>query len=154
MAGGTGWIQMLCNVQEWENSLGLGTSRAHVLRVEENIREWWDIRNGLQSLIHVHGVMSGSFHHQHLTLVLQDLRCVCGLEGEAKIDSWRKVLDLGSSLLNRVLCFPSDTPAAASHRGILAEVLSVCRREHRIDLLSRSMTECSLSLQPGRVQFC
>lgn len=73
----------------------------------------------------MHGAMSGSFHHQHLTLVLQDLHCAYGLEGEAEIDSWHEVLDRGSSLLNRELCLPSDTTAAASHRGILAEVLSV-----------------------------
>ena len=100
-----------------------GTAGVHVQRVEGNIGQRWDV--GLQSTVRVRGVMSGSFHHQHLTLALQVLRCVCGLAGEAKIGSWHKILDLGSSLLNRLLCLPSDTTAAASHRGILAEVLSV-----------------------------
>lgn len=57
----------------------------------------WD--TGPHGAVHVCGVMSGSFHHRHLTLVLQDLCGVCGLAGEAKIDSWHKVLDLRSSLL-------------------------------------------------------
>lgn len=111
----------------------------YVQSVEGSTRQWWDVRNRLQSVIHVHGAMSGSFHHQHLTLVLQDLHCACGLEGEAEIDSWHEVLDRGSSLLNRELCLPSDTTAAASHRGILAEVLSVWSGEYRIGLLGSSM---------------
>lgn len=100
-----------------------GTAVVHVQCVERNTGQRWDV--GLQSAARVGGVTSGSFHHRHSTLVLQGLRCVCGLAGEAKIDSWHKVLDLGSSLLNRLLCLPSDTTAAASHRGILAEVLLV-----------------------------
>ena len=100
-----------------------GTAGVRVWQVEGGIRHQWDV--ALQNAVHRHGVMRGSFPHRHLPLVLQDLRCICGLVGEAKIDSWHKVLDLGSSLLNRLLCLPSDTTAAASHRGVLAEVLSV-----------------------------
>lgn len=112
------------SVSENDNLPGPGgTSGVHVQCVEGNMEQQWDV--GLQSAVRVRGVTTGGFHHQYLTLVLQDLRCVCGLAGEAKIDSWHKVLHLGSSLLNRLLCLPSDTTAAASHRGILAEVLLV-----------------------------
>lgn len=54
------------------------------------------------------GVMSGSFHPQQSPLVLQDLPHVCSLAREAKIDSWHQVLDLCSSLLNRLLCLPRE----------------------------------------------
>lgn len=99
-------------------------------------------------------VMRGSFHPQQSPLVLQDLPCVCRLVGEAKIDSWHQILDLGSSLLNRLLCLPSDSAAAASHRGILAEVLLVWRKEYWIDLLGSSRTECSFHPGLGESQFC
>lgn len=68
-----------------------GMAGVHVQCVERNIGQRWDV--GLQSTVRVRGVASGSFHHRHSTLVLQGLRCVCGLAGEAKIDSWHKVLD-------------------------------------------------------------
>lgn len=104
---------------EWERSPCQGCLGAGAAYGGEH---WagWDV-----DAVRAHGVMSGSFQPQQSAVVLQDLPCVCGLAGEAEIDSWHQVLDLGSSLLNRLLCLPSDTAAAASHRGILAEVLLV-----------------------------